>query len=196
MAMGADDVFAIVLAAGSARRFGTTKQLATLRGQPLAARATRLAESVCGNRVVLVTGNDGARVAAACAPLAGFITVNTDYEAGLSGSIRAGIGAVRPVAAGALLVLADQPLVSTDDLMTLLAKWRRRPGAIVASSYAGTTGPPVIFPRKLFPELAALQGDRGARQVIDEHADLVERVECEAAAVDIDRPEDLERLRS
>ena len=194
--MDSGDVFAIVLAAGSARRYGSTKQLATLRGQPLVARATRLAEGVCGNRVVLVTGSDSARVAAACAPLAGFITVNTEYDAGLSGSIRAGIEAVRPVAGGALLLLADQPLVSIDDLMTLLATWRRRPGAIVASSYAGTTGPPVIFPRKLFSELAALQGDRGARQLIDEHADLVERVACEAAAVDIDRPQDLEKLRS
>jgi molybdenum cofactor cytidylyltransferase len=194
--MDNDDVYAIVLAAGSARRFGTTKQLATLQGQPLVARATRLAESVCANRVVLVTGKNSARVAAACAPLAGFITVNTEYEAGLSSSIRAGIEAVRPVARGALLLLADQPLVSTDDLLTLLARWRRRPGAIVTSSYAGTTGPPVIFPRKLFPELAVLRGDRGARQVIDEHADLVERVECEAAGVDIDRPQDLEKLRS
>jgi CTP:molybdopterin cytidylyltransferase MocA len=194
--MGTGNLFAIVLAAGSASRFGATKQLATIDGETLVSRAVRLAENVCGQSVVLVTGNDRTRVAAACAPLAGFFTVNTDYSSGLSSSIRAGIEAVNPTAYAALLLLADQPQIGIDDLMALCATWHRRPDAIVASAYAGTVGPPAIFPRALFPALSALDGDRGAKAVIEAHRENVELVECAAAAVDIDRPQDLEELRN
>jgi CTP:molybdopterin cytidylyltransferase MocA len=194
--MGTGKLFAIVLAAGSASRYGATKQLATIDGETLVSRAVRLAENVCGQRVLLVTGNDRARVVAACTPLAGFATVNTDYASGLSSSIRAGIEAVSPAADAALLMLADQPQVGIDDLMALCATWRRKPDAIVASAYAGTVGPPAIFPRALFPALSALDGDRGAKGVIEAHRDIVELVECEAAAVDIDHPQDLEKLRN
>ena len=194
--MGTGNLFAIVLAAGSASRFGATKQLATIDGQPLVSRAVRLAENVCGQSVVLVTGNDRTRVAAACAPLAGFVTVNPDYSSGLSSSIRAGVEAISPAADAVLLLLADQPQVGIDDLMALCATWRRKPDAIVASAYAGTVVPPANLPRALFPALTALDVDRGAKGVIEAHRDIVELIECEAAAVDIDRPQDLEELRN
>ena len=193
--MNPDRVFAIVLAAGSASRFGDTKQLAPVDGEALVSRAVRLASAVLGDRVVLVIGNDRHRVASACAPFGGFIAVNPDYRSGISTSIRAGIEAVAPVADAAMLLLADQPLVGMDHLQTIIAAWRRRPAAIIASAYAGTVGPPVIFPRELFPALVELSGDRGAKRVIDSHPERVELVECEAAAVDIDRPGDIESLR-
>jgi CTP:molybdopterin cytidylyltransferase MocA len=194
--MSTGKLFAIVLAAGSASRFGATKQLATIDGEALVSRAVRLAESACGRRVVLVAGNDRARVTAACAPLAGYFTVNPDYASGLSTSIRAGIEAVSPVADAALLLLADQPRIGIDDLMAISATWHRKPGSIVASAFAGTVGPPAIFPRALFPALTELRGDRGARGIIDTHREIVELVECEAAAVDIDRPGDIDQLRN
>ena len=192
--MNPDHVFAIVLAAGSASRFGDTKQLAPVDGEALVSRAVRLASTVLNDRVVLVIGNDRQRVASACAPFGGFITVNTDYRSGISTSIRAGIGAVAPVADAALLLLADQPLVGMDHLQTMIATWRRRPAAIIASAYAGTAGPPVIFPFKLRQELISVIRNRGARQVIDRHMDIARFVELENAAHDLDRPEDLEEL--
>lgn len=194
--MSTRNLFAIVLAAGSASRFGATKQLATIDGEPLVRRAVRLAELACSRRVVLVTGNDRARVTAACAPLAGFVTVNPEFASGLSSSIRAGIEAVSPAADAALILLADQPQIGIDDLMVLSATWRQEPDAIVACAYTGTVGPPAIFPRALFPALTALDGDRGAKSVIEAHRDIVALVECEAAAMDIDRPQDLEKLRN
>jgi molybdenum cofactor cytidylyltransferase len=194
--MKPDNVYAIVLAAGSSSRFGGTKQLAKIDGETLVGRALRLARAVCGERAVLVTGNDRRRVASACTQGGGFFVVNADYASGLSTSIRAGIEAVNPVAGAALLLLADQPLIGIDHLQTLIAAWCRRPDAIVASAYAETLGPPAIFPRDLFPALAALRGDRGARRVIDAHPERLELIECQAAAVDVDRPQDLESLRN
>ena len=187
-------LYAIVLAAGRGERFGGTKQLALYRGLPLVARAIRAAEAVCGPRVVLVTGTDHARVAAAAAPLAGFFTVNERHAEGLASSIGAGVACVREAADAVLVLLADQPLVTIDHLAVLTASWRVAPDAIVTSRYAGSDGPPVIFPRSKFDELAALQGDRGARPVIEASEGRVVRIAFEPAAVDVDRPEDLEAL--
>jgi len=192
--MSGKSLFAVVLAAGASRRFGATKQLATYDGMALVARAMRCAEAVCGNRSVLVTGNDWQSVAAACEPLAGFMVCNTEYRDGLAGSICAGVGAVRESASAVMLTLADQPLVTPTHLGRLAARWRTAPDHIVASGYAGTVGPPVIFPHHCFADLMALRGDSGARQVIDANRDRLIVIDYEAAATDIDRPEDLERL--
>lgn len=187
-------LFAIVLAAGESRRFGSTKQLAPHAGRALVAHATGAAESVCGRHTLLVAGNEWRNVAAACAELQGFLVVNTAFREGLSTSIRAGVASLPGVADAVLLMLADQPLVTESHLRTLVGKWRESPDSIVASAYADALGPPVIFPRRFFASLKALRGDRGAKPVIDTNSDCVIAVECAAAAHDIDRPEDLERI--
>ena len=113
-------IFAIVLAAGASTRFGRTKQLEQFEGMPLAASAIRKAESVCGERTVLVTGKDWKEVASACEPLAGFFVINTDYEQGLASSIACGVRAVAESADAILLMLADLPLVTTEHLDKLV----------------------------------------------------------------------------
>ncbi|MGI9260848.1 MAG: nucleotidyltransferase family protein [Woeseiaceae bacterium] len=187
-------LFAIVLAAGRSLRFGSTKQLAPYSGRPLVARAMSEAESVCGRHSVLVAGNEWRNVSAACEQLQGFLVVNTAFRDGLSTSIRAGIASVAGAADAVLLMLGDQPLITGAHLQALVDRWRESPESIVASAYAETLGPPVIFPRYCYPELAALSGDRGAKSVINANIDKVVRVDCAAAAVDIDRPEDLESI--
>ena len=189
--MSVSTLYAVVLAAGSASRFGSTKQLAVLDGQTLAGRAMRRAEAVCGERSLLVVGNDWQRVADACSPLRGFMVMNPLFASGMSSSLTAGIRAISDVAAGALLLLADQPLVSGTHLASLARTWQESPESICVSEYAGTTGPPVIFPASLFPQLTALQGDRGAREVIDGSCHRTIRIRHEPAAVDIDSPSDL-----
>lgn len=187
-------LFAVVLAAGAATRFGSTKQLAIFEGEPLVKRATRLAESSCGRRTVLVCGADWQRVFEACGPLAGFMVRNDQHAGGLSTSIAAGVRAVAEGAQAVLLLLADQPLITSARLERLIDRWKDSPEAIVASRYAGIAGPPVIFPSRFFSDLASLQGDAGARRIIDANESAVKLVAMEDAAVDVDRPNDLERL--
>lgn len=192
----ADDqrLFAIVLAAGAGSRFGGTKQLATYDGMPLVARAVRLAEAVCGPRTVLVAGHDWRSVVDACQPLQGFFTINDAYRAGMGGSIACGVRAVREAADAVILMLADQPLVTVSHLQRLIAGWSDSADSIAATSFAGTEGPPVIFPRSYFPDLVALEGDQGARAVLKRAGGRVRRLEFAPAAVDVDAPGDLERL--
>lgn len=184
-------LFALVLAAGLSERFGAVKQLAHYRGQPLVARALRIAESVCSNRTVLVTGHHGAAVHAACAPIAGFRVHNSDYRQGLASSIAHGVAALRHAADGVLLLLADQPLIDQQHLARLAERWSAAPERVVATAYAGKSGVPVIFPRRSFDDLCELTGDTGAQVLLQRCGSEVLTVHCDAAEIDIDRPEDL-----
>ena len=192
--MPENSLFAIVLAAGSASRYGATKQLAEFNGRPLVCRAARVAESVCARNSVLVVGNDWQKVAAACEPLLGFMVVNDNYAEGIGASLSAGVSSVAEVAGAVLILLADQPLITQGHLQQLIEAWRASPNSIVASAYAGTAGPPVIFPRAYFADLMSLTKDRGARSILGAARDRVLTVRCDDAAIDIDEPGDLDRL--
>ena len=157
-------------------------------------RAVRSAEDLCGPRTLLVTGNDWRNVTAACEPVQGFITHNPRYADGMSSSIAHGVRGVCHVADAILLLLADQPLIGIEHLRSLTDAWAASPGSICASAYAGTEGPPVIFPASCFAQLMALQGDRGAKAVIDSSDAPVITIPCEDAAIDIDTPEDLDNI--
>lgn len=189
--MSGESIFAVVLAAGAATRYGRTKQLEAYQGRPLAAHALRQVESVFGDRTLLVVGNDWKAVADACEPLAGFFVINEKYADGIAGSIACGVRAVADSADAVLLTFADLPLVTAEHLSALAQCWRDSPHAIVASAFDDTVGPPVVFPKPDFEALLRLTGDRGAKEVIDANIDRLRSIACEGAAFDIDRPEDL-----
>ncbi|GMR17333.1 MAG: hypothetical protein BMS9Abin32_415 [Gammaproteobacteria bacterium] len=187
-------LFALVLAAGSATRFGASKQLQALGGTTLVGRAMRLAEAICGSSSILITGSDWRRVAAAAAPLAGFLVRNEHYRQGMASSIGSGVRPVTGIADAVLLLLADQPLIGAAHLEAMRAQWLAAPDHIVASAYAGTCGAPAIFPRQYFAALLALEGDRGASSLLRQHAARVKTLACDDAAIDIDTPADLALL--
>jgi molybdenum cofactor cytidylyltransferase len=191
---GERQLFAIVLAAGSSARFGSSKQLAMYDGIPLVTRAVRLAESICGPRSVLVAGSQWRPIVEVCRPLQGFFVNNIRYRSGMGSSIACGVKAVAGTADGVLLLLADQPLITTRHLNQLVMTWTRSPDEIIATSFAATAGPPVIFPRRYFTALSELQGDRGAREILISAGSHAHAVTLEEAAADIDVPEDIDRL--
>jgi len=187
--------FAIILAAGESKRFGSTKQLAEYEGAPLVQRAVRLAEAVCGDHSVLVTGNDWQRVLAACGPQRGFFVRNDKYASGMASSIACGVKSVAHCADAVLLLMADQALITEDHLTSLIHAWHKAPRGIVASEYSRVQGPPVIFPVGCFDSLMNLEGDQGARALLNDSACSVTGIQFDAGEVDIDTPEDLARLR-
>lgn len=189
--MSEKNIFAVVLAAGKASRFGATKQLQDYRGMPLVTRAMRLSEEVCGANSLLVVGMDWSAVAAAAAPLQGFFTVNPDFKQGLATSISCATNSVRDNADAILFLLADQPLITADHLRNLIAASDNSADTIVATAYSGGSGVPAIFPQRDFAALSELQGDNGARSIIKSAGDRLHLIEFEDASVDIDRPEDL-----
>ena len=186
--------FAIILAAGESKRFGSTKQLADFANETLVRRAVRLAEAVCGDNTVLVVGHDWQRVLAACGPQRGIIVRNDEYASGMASSIASGVASVAESADAVLLLLADQPLVTEKHLCSLIDEWHKAPDGIVASEYSDVQGPPVIFPASCFGRLMKLEGDQGARALLNEPDCPVTGIEFGEGAIDIDTPEDLAGL--
>ena len=187
-------MFAVVLAAGCASRYGSTKQLEVVDGKTLVRRAAELARDACGDKTVLVTGHDSATVARAAGNAVRFLVVNDRHTEGLGSSIAAAVKAVSHAADGVLLLLADQPLITVSHLQALKKRWSGADDEIVATSFESTMGPPVLFPRDTFPALSKLSGDRGARSLLKDSRFTIKTVEFEDAAVDIDTPEDLANL--
>ncbi|MDJ0700692.1 MAG: nucleotidyltransferase family protein [Woeseiaceae bacterium] len=187
------DVYAIVLAAGESQRFGANKLLHPWGKRPLVGVALDTAVSVCGERTVLVVGNDCSAVLEAAAPQAGFVVSNERFARGIGTSIAVAVRAVRHVANAILLTLADQPLVEAGHLQALIDAWSGDNDEIIASAYADTIGPPVLLPRATFDDLSVLDGDRGARELLTDPRFRVQSLPCEAAALDIDTPADVEQ---
>ncbi len=145
--------------------------------------------------VVVVTGQDDAAVRDALAGLAVRFAVNPRPQDGQGSSIATGVRALKPWTAAALVVLGDQPRLPPSVIPALLEARTRSGKAIVTPVYAGTPGTPVLFSADVFPELAALTGDAGARGVVAARADRVEAVAVESAMpLDVDTPEDFARL--
>jgi molybdenum cofactor cytidylyltransferase len=159
-------IAAIVLAAGASRRFGSQKLLAELHGKPIVRWAVENLLTAQPDEVIVVVGYEGDSVRAALNGLPVRFAVNERWDDGLGGSLRAGIAALTADADAAVVVLGDQPGVDAVVIATLLNAFSEGSRPIAAPSYRGERGHPVIFSAELFPELLAIEGDRGARDII------------------------------
>lgn len=179
---------AIILAAGASRRLGRPKQLVALEGETLLRRAARSALAGCAP-VLVVLGSGAGAMAANLAGLPVTLVGNPDWETGMASSLRAGIQALPAGAEAVLFMVCDQLAVDGALVLRLLEAWHAHPDTVIASGYAGTRGTPSIFPARCFPRLLELQGDRGARGLLQ--GDTVIAVPFPGGEVDVDLPGDL-----
>lgn len=197
-AAGSPSLGVVLLAAGPSSRLGQPKQLVRLDGVSLVARSAKLALSLQPAFVNVVTGCETDRVDAELAGLPVRTVMNRNWANGMGGSIRCGVRAMPRAVDGVLIMVCDQWRLSESDLDRLYMTWLPDISRILVASWreetAYVSGPPVIFPGRLIPELKSVHENRGARQLIDRHMEIVEYVGIENAAFDLDRPEDLERL--
>lgn len=189
----------VLLAAGPSSRLGQPKQLVRVGGECLVSRSARLALSLDPAFVTVVSGFDADRVEAELEGMPVGVVYNRNWAHGMGASINCGVRSLHQGVDGLLIMVCDQWRLEEADLKRLATAWISDISKIFVASWkegsAYVSGPPVIFPRKLIPELKSMQENRGARQLIDRHMEIVEFVEVENAACDLDRPEDLERLQ-
>lgn len=196
---------AVILAAGRSSRMGAeNKLLSDLGGRPLIVRTVeRVLASSAGSPssgpVIVVTGHEGAAVAAALADMPVTIRHNPDWPGGLSGSLRAGLAAVPEDADGAVICLGDMPEVAPeliDRLIVAAGPVAEGRGAICVPVFEGRRGNPVLWGREHFAAMSALDGDVGARRLMGVRVDRIREVEADGAATrDVDTPEALADLR-
>jgi molybdenum cofactor cytidylyltransferase len=149
------------------------------------------------DQVLLVLGHLSSRVAASLNLGRAEIVYNKNYKNGLSTSIRSALTELPEDYKGALLMVADQPMVSSKILNGLVNKFKRsKSQKIVAMAYKGEPRNPVIIPRSLFPEIFSLRGDVGANKIVRGHLGEAKLVNVKDPKIflDIDRKSDLERL--
>lgn len=187
-------VAALLLAAGRASRMqGSHKLLAAFDGTALVRRGAEAALAGRPDRVVVVTGHRAEEIEAELAGLAVEIVRNPDYAEGMSTSLRAGIAALDPDCGGVVVMLADMPHVKGSDVRRLLDVFAETGSrAVVRAVSGGKRGNPVVLPRAAFAAVLQLEGDVGARNIIESAGLDVLDVEIGAAAhVDVDTPEAL-----
>ncbi len=174
-------VAAVVLAAGAASRLDSDLPKQLLPWQPggtLVGRVTDIAlEAATLSEVVVVTGHRAQQVQAALAGRPVRTVYNPSWQAGQSGSVAAGLRALAPDVSAVVFILADQPAVLSATIDQLSLRHRQTLAPVVAPVYqGGQRGNPVLFDRRTFPELLALQGDTGGRPLIQRYGQQVEQV--------------------
>ncbi len=201
------EIAAIVLAAGRSSRFvgsskDKTKLAASLGGKPLVRHVAEAALASGARPIIVVTGHASADVEAALQGLPLCFAANPDYATGLASSLRRGVAALPATCEGAVILLGDMPLVSAALIDRLIAAFERGLASTqiplaAAPVHAGVRGNPVLVGRGLFPAITALEGDRGARALIDAAGErLVEcAVDDDAALIDIDTQDALREIQ-
>ncbi|HMS82178.1 MAG TPA: nucleotidyltransferase family protein [Nitrospira sp.] len=190
----------IILAAGASTRMGRPKQLLTYGGQALMRHAAEIAlASVC-RPILVVLGAHADQLRCQIDDLPVQQIINNQWAEGIGASIRTGLHALEQcnregTTKTVVLMLCDQPFVTTALIDDLVRASRTTGKGIVASEYGGTVGVPALFRREYFPELATLSGDSGAKRIIAAHPGDVVGVPFSQGLTDIDTPEDYSHLQ-
>ncbi|MCW5875770.1 MAG: nucleotidyltransferase family protein [Anaerolineales bacterium] len=189
------NIAGILLAAGESKRLGQPKQLLDWKGRPFVRQVAETALASKLGSLTVVTGAMAAEVAAALDGLPLNIVHNPDWAAGQSTSVRAGLAAVPPEATAALFMVTDQPQLSVALIDTLCAEHAASGAPIVAPLVDGQRSNPVLFDRSTFAHFAELQGDVGGRALFSRFPVTWIPWLDNSLAIDVDTPEDYERLK-
>ena len=183
----------VLMAAGNASRFNANKLLMDYAGKPLIRHAMESAAAECIDAVTVVTQYD---VIEQMAGDMGFACVRNDHpEWGASYTVRLGTAALQDCDA-ILYMVSDQPRLTRASVRKTVDAWREAPTYIIAPASGERTGNPCVFPKAMFPELMALEGDVGGKKVIRRHPELLRTVQIEEAELfDCDTPQALEELK-
>lgn len=187
----------IVLAAGSSGRLGKPKQLLDYKGKNLLQYLIDEATESSANYTVVVLGSEVGLIQAKLETGNIHMVINDDWEEGMASSIRCGINElqkINPSVEAAILMVCDQPFVTTSLLNDLITTHRETGKSIVTSNYDNTAGPPALFHKSIFPELLQLTGDKGAKQVVEAHPKELATVSFPKGSIDIDTAADYDSL--
>ncbi|MFQ5708702.1 MAG: NTP transferase domain-containing protein [bacterium] len=191
-------VSAVLLAAGTSSRMGEANKLLLRIGEKSVVRLSceNILKSAVDDLIVVVGAqNDLVRKELSSLNLS--VCLNPEYLQGMSTSIVAGVNAVRAETDGALILLADQPNLKAATLNRFVQAFQNGEKKIIAGQYKNRIGNPALFHRSFFEELKQLQGDVGARSLLQRHPGEIQTIEISGDEIlDLDTPQDFEALKA
>lgn len=192
---GREKVGVVILAAGASSRLGRPKQLIAFKGRPLLQHVIDCCQDYDFCSKVLVLGPHAEEIKAHLS-LKGFtVVLNGEWEDGMGKSLQTGVAhalSTAPDMRHLLVLLSDQPYVSSTLISTLLETHLSGTALVTACEYSGATGVPAIFSRALFDTLMSIEGDKGAKGLIT--SNKTNKVPFPKGITDIDTEKDLAAL--
>lgn len=191
----ANRVAGIVLASGMSTRFGTdNKLLAPVGGIPVIRRTVRAYVDAGLDPLLIVVGHESIEVERLLHPLPLHFIHNPKFKLGQSRALIRGLEALPECAEAAVIGVGDQPFLSFGVIRSLVDRYEQLKPLLVVPRYGGHRGNPILFDRRLFPELLSVRGDQGGRAIVERHRAAIEWIEVDDETVgrDIDTPVDLD----
>lgn len=189
----------VILAAGASTRLGKPKQLLQHHGKTLLDHSINEAISAKADAVVVILGKNADLFQNKINNQKINVVINKDWEEGMASSVRLGLGTllkIKPYIDAVIFMVCDQPHISSIILNELITTQQKTTKQIVTCNYGGAIGPPALFHKKYFRELAKLKGDVGARNIIQQNMNDVATVLFPEGKIDIDTKEDFDALKN
>jgi molybdenum cofactor cytidylyltransferase len=195
----ANNIGIVILAAGPSSRLGKPKQLLHYKGKNLLQHVVSEAVNSNASPVIVVLGANSDSISKEIDKTKVHVVENKEWREGMASSVRMGLNILQkisPLAEAVIFMVCDQPYVSTSLLNDLINMQVESCKPIVTCNYGEAIGPPALFHKSLFAELMQLQGDAGARKIIQQHSDEVATLLFTKGKIDIDTKEDYEALKN
>jgi molybdenum cofactor cytidylyltransferase len=187
------DYGVLILAAGSSSRMGKSKQLLPIGPETLLSHTVKVALALNLIHNIVVLGSEEKRHQAVLSDHNIQVASNPAWNRGMGSSLKVGLKSILsaiPELTGIVILVCDQPYLTTDHLRKLIEKHQHGENFIVASRYKGISGVPVVFAKKYFTALLQLSDEQGAKIVIEKNPNDVALVDFEHGEIDLDTPED------
>ena len=176
---------------------GRPKQLLPYKGKSLLEHAADIANDAECDPVIIVLGANAVLIEKQIDEKKVHVVENKEWKEGMASSIRCGLNTlmhIAPSSDAVILMVCDQPYVSSSLINDLIATQKNTGKLIVASQYENTIGPPALFYKTIFPELLELKGEAGARKIVERHSNDVVTVFFAQGNIDIDTEADYKAL--
>lgn len=185
----------VILAAGGASRFGSTKQLARYQGKALLQHMLDVCVALTDSPVYVVLGADDKKISSSLDFKRAVIIKNEQWQEGIASSIRAAVAHIDHANA-CLFIAADQIKINANHLHELIGAWRSNPAKLVAAEFNNIASIPAVYPSSFFTALSNLRGDAGGKSILLDNNENLISVPMPEAKIDIDYVADLTKLNN
>lgn len=187
----------MILAAGEASRMGKAKMLLPFKEKTILEHIVEEVIDLVPNEIVLVTGHYHDKITEVIEHPEVRRVYNAAYQNGMSSSIQTGLDAMlqnNPGIDFLLILVADQPFLHKELMQKMIQLHSETKKGLVAASYQGVAGTPLLLSAKYFDKLYQLKGDKGARVILQDFSSDLTTVHFELGWLDIDTASDYNRF--